>query len=301
MSDDRDERPSDAPADLGREREVLVRQFLRRGFEITESMLSENQALRDQLDRARDENTRLRSQLASNDAIRDLIRRIDTLEVERKELLVRSDELAETSREFERKSAEIETELHDLANLYIASSHLHSTLALRRVVRHLVELLQQLVGAERFGIYVVDPEGRRARAIHSEGLGTLPDVIVGEGAIGLVMAMRLARIEDGPHPAGTLDAPVAVVPMLVRDVCVGAIAVTSVFAQKERWAGVDHEFLGLLGSHGGSALIAATLYADRFSDPARAPDPRDALRNIHEQLARQAPDASPDASGAMDR
>jgi len=301
MSDERDERPSDAPADLGREREVLVRQFLRRGFEITESMLSENQALRDQLDRARDENTRLRSQLASNDAIRDLIGRIDMLEVERKELLVRSDELAETSREFERKSAEIETELHDLANLYIASSHLHSTLALRRVVRHLVELLQQLVGAERFGIYVVDPDGRHARAIHSEGLGTLPTVIVGEGAVGLVMAMRLARIEDGPHPAGTLDSPVAAVPMLVRDVCVGAIVVTSVFAQKERWAGVDHEFLGLLGSHGGSALIAATLYADRFPDPARLPAPREAARHLHEQLARQAPDASPDASGAMDR
>lgn len=305
MSDDRNDRPSDAPADLGREREAFVRQFLRRGFEITESMLTENQSLRDQLDRLRDENTRLRAQVASDDAIRDLIRRIDSLEVERRELLARSDELAETSRESERKSTEIEAELHDLANLYIASSHLHSTLALKRVVRHLAELLQQLIGAERFAIYVIDADGKRARPIHSEGLngaeGEVGPVEVGDGTIGLVMQMRLARIEDQPHPAGTLDAPVATVPLLVKDVCVGAIAVCSVFAQKERWAAVDHEFLGLLGSHGGAALIAATLYAERFGEG--SPDPRQALGHIHEQLARQRDhaDASADPTGATDR
>jgi hypothetical protein len=97
---------------------------------------------------------------------------------------------------------------------------------------------------------------------------------------------------------------VAIVPMLVKDVCVGAIAVASVFPQKERWAAVDHEFLGLLGSHGGSALIAATLYAERFPDGA-APDPRLALGKIREQLARQRDaDASTDTSdpsGATDR
>lgn len=306
MPDDRNDRPSDAPVDLGREREVLVRQFLRRGFEITESMLTENQSLREQLDRLRDENARLRSQIASDDAIRDLIRRIDTLEVERRELLARSDELAESSRENERRSTEIEAELHDLANLYIASSHLHSTLSLKRVVRHLAELLQQLVGAEAFAIYVCDPDGKRAQPIYSEGLEDVTPVEVGDGTIGLVMAMRLARIEDHPHPSGSLSAPVAVVPMLVRDVCVGAIAVASVFAQKERWASVDHEFLGLLGSHGGAALIAATLYAELFSE-GETPNPRIALAHVHEQLARQrdlsdsSPDSSLDSRGATDR
>ena len=303
MSDDRNDRSSDAPADLGREREAFVRQFLRRGFEITESMLTENQGLRDQLDRLRDENTRLRAQIASDDAIRDLIRRIDSLEVERRELLARSDELAESSRENERRSTEVEAELHDLANLYIASSHLHSTLSLKRVVRHLAELLQQLIGAERFAIFVIEPDGKRARAIHAEGLEA-STVEVGEGTVGLVMAMRLPRIEDQPHPAGTLEAPVAIVPMLVKDTCVGAIAVASVFPQKERWAAVDHEFLGLLGSHGGSALIAATLYAERFADGA-APEPRQALGKIHEQLARQrdaeASTDPSDPSGATDR
>jgi hypothetical protein len=300
MSDDRSERPSDPPADLGREREAFVRQFLRRGFEITESMLTENHALRDQLERLREENGRLRSQMASEDAIRDLIRRIDTLELERRELLARSDELAESSRENERRSLEVEAELHDLANLYIASSHLHATLSVRRVVRHLGELLQQLVGAERFAIFILDPGGARARSIHAEGLEP-SEVRLGEGAVGLVMSTQIARIASQPHPAGSLEAPIAVVPMLVRDLCVGAIAVASVFPQKERWANVDHDFLSLLGSHGGSALIAATLYADRFPDGA-APDPREALATIHEHLAEHRDtDAGSDTSGASPR
>ncbi|MFN7698496.1 MAG: GAF domain-containing protein [Deltaproteobacteria bacterium] len=300
MSDDRSERPSEPPADLGREREAFVRQFLRRGFEITESMLTENHALRDQLERLREENGRLRSQMASEDAIRDLIRRIDTLELERRELLARSDELAESSRENERRSLEVEAELHDLANLYIASSHLHATLSVRRVVRHLGELLQQLVGAERFAIFILDPGGARARSIHAEGLEP-SEVRLGEGAVGLVMSTQIARIASQPHPAGSLEAPIAVVPMLVRDLCVGAIAVASVFPQKERWANVDHDFLSLLGSHGGSALIAATLYADRFPDGA-APDPREALATIHEHLAEHRDtDAGSDTSGASPR
>ena len=300
MSDDRSERPSEPPADLGRERETFVRQFLRRGFEITESMLTENHALRDQLERLREENGRLRSQMASEDAIRDLIRRIDTLELERRELLARSDELAESSRENERRSLEVEAELHDLANLYIASSHLHATLSVRRVVRHLGELLQQLVGAERFAIFILDPGGARARSIHAEGLEP-SEVRLGEGAVGLVMSTQIARIASQPHPAGSLEAPIAVVPMLVRDLCVGAIAVASVFPQKERWANVDHDFLSLLGSHGGSALVAATLYADRFPDGA-APDPREALATIHEHLAEHRDtDAGSDTSGASPR
>ena len=71
-------------------------------------------------------------------------------------------------------------------------------------------------------------------------------------------------------------------------------------------------FLGVLGAlvfcaifiAGGSALIAATLYAERFADGA-APEPRQALGKIHEQLARQRDaDASTDPSdpsGATDR
>ena len=164
MGEDREQRISDVPVDLGREREFVVRQFLRRGVEVTEEVLAENRELRSEVDALRAEATRLRSQIASDDAIRDLLRKIETLEVERGSLLKQGEKLAERSTETQLKHEEIEQELHDLANLYIASSHLHSTLSVRGVVRHVMELLQQLLGAERYCLYVTD-DGKIARPI----------------------------------------------------------------------------------------------------------------------------------------
>ncbi|HHH30208.1 MAG TPA: hypothetical protein ENK57_17965, partial [Polyangiaceae bacterium] len=80
-----------------------------------------------------------------------------------------------------------------------------------------------------------------------------------------------ARIAETPKPAGTLDAPIAVIPMMARDRVVGVIAIATVFDQKTAWAAVDHELFSLLGSHAATALIAANLYT---TDPnaARALD-----------------------------
>src|SRR5688572_8746858 len=108
--DDRDRRSSDHPADLTRERDQFVRQFLKKGVEVTESLLEENREIRDQLNRIREENARLRSQIASDDAIRDLLRKIEQLESERRSLLAKSDELAQWTKQSEVRAEEIEQE-----------------------------------------------------------------------------------------------------------------------------------------------------------------------------------------------
>ncbi len=263
-SDDRDERASERPADLGREREVFVRQFMRKGVELTEGLLEENKALRSDLAEAQREIARLRAQVASDDAIRDLIRKIESLEHERNKLLERSTELEESTRRTEHRNEEVEQELHDLANLYIASSHLHSTLSVRGVTRHLKELLQQLVGAEQFAIYLLDTKGGVARPIAQDGFGDEPlaSVRPGEGAVGEVLMTGVPRVHDRVAEIGTLENPVAVIPLMVRDKAVGAIAIVSLFRQKEVWAAVDRELFNLLGSHAATALIAANLYAE---------------------------------------
>lgn len=281
MSDEeRERRTSEHPADLTREREQFVRQFLRKGVEVTELLLEENREVREQLQRVREENARLRAQVASDDAIRDLLKKIEQLENERRSLLAKSDELDQRTRQNEVRTTEIEQELHDLANLYIASSHLHATLSVRGVVKHLSELLQQLMGGDKYAIYLLDREGQRAHPLFSENLGALQDVPVnGESALGVAIMTGVARIRDEqPLPAGTLEDPLAIVPMIVRGTCVGAIVVASVLAQKERWAAVDHALFDFLGSHGGTALIAANQFAG-------APDPREALDGIERHLS----------------
>lgn len=259
--DDRAHRTSDVPADLKEEREAFVRQFLRRGFELTEDVLAENRALREQVQRAQEDNARLRAALASADAIKDLIKRIDGLEAERNDLVSQSTSLAEITRRSEERTNEVEQELHDLANLYIASSHLHATLSVRGVVRHMRELLQQLLGAERYAIFVLR-EPDRASVLVAEGIDVGTVVVVGEGPIGTAIATGRSRVVDGPpQPPGTLESPLAVIPLRVRERVLGAIVVVSVFEQKERWAAVDHELLDLMGAQAGIALVSARLFA----------------------------------------
>ena len=259
--DDRAHRTSDVPADLKEEREAFVRQFLRRGFELTEDVLAENRGLREQLARTQEDNARLRAALASADAIQDLIRRIDGLEAERHQLLSQTSTLTEVSRRSEERTSEVEQELHDLANLYIASSHLHATLSVRGVVRHMRELLQQLLGAERYAIFVLR-EPDRASVLVAEGLDASTVVVVGEGPIGTAIATGRSRVVEGPpQPPGSLHSPLAVIPLRVRERILGAIVVVSVFEQKERWAAVDHELLDLMGAQAGIALLSARLFA----------------------------------------
>ena len=78
--------------------------------------------------------------------------------------------------------------------------------------------------------------------------------------------------------AGSLNDPIAAIPLVSRDVCVGAIAVVSFLEQKHRWADVDHELLRLLGSHAATALIAANQYSSTNN-------PRKALAGIADNLA----------------
>jgi hypothetical protein len=263
-SDERDQRASDRPADLGREREVFVRQFLRKGVELTEALLEENKELRAELAASQREAARLRAQVASDDAIRDLLRKIESLEVERNKLLERSTELEESTRRTAHRNVEVEQELHDLANLYIASSHLHSTLSVRGVMRHLKELLQQLMGAEQFVIYLLDDAGTAARPVAQDGFDgvELAAVTPGEGLVGEVMMTGVPLVRDLVEGGGTLENPLAIIPLMARDKAVGAIVIASLFRQKDVWAAVDRELFNLLGSHAAIALIAANLYAE---------------------------------------
>ncbi|HEY2733533.1 MAG TPA: hypothetical protein VGI70_06090, partial [Polyangiales bacterium] len=208
-------RPSDQPSDLRAERETFVRNFLHKGVELTEDLIRENQTLEQQVRHLQDDNTRLRAQLASNDAIRELLVTIENLERERKSLLSRSDELERAFQQHEERHVEVENELNDLASLYVASFQLSGTLSIGRVVRHMCELLEQLVGAQSFVVYIVTPDGKRAIPVGSRGQGhvnTLPTMSVEDGAIGDVCLTGVARISDPMQPRSGTE-PLAILPL----------------------------------------------------------------------------------------
>jgi len=249
--------------DVTRERETFVRTFLRKGVEFTEELLKENDELRSRINALEADSAALRAQVKSDDAIRDFLRNIDRLEQEKRSLLEKSSQLEQASRRHEGRYAAIEQELNDLANLYVASFQLHSTLKPAHVLQHVKELLAQLVGAERFVVYVLNDQGTQAVPVGSEGIAEseLVPVHVGEGAIGSVCSTGVSSVRQGdPLGAGSLQQPLAVLPMLVDGQTVGVIAIVQLLEQKHAWVQVDQELFHLLGSHAATALLAAHLY-----------------------------------------
>jgi hypothetical protein len=273
-------RASDQPGDLLKEREAFVRGFLRRGVELTEELLRENEELRGEIMELRERTTRLTAQVAKDEAVRDLLRTIDRLEAEKRELIARSTHLEQDGVQREGRQDDVERELNDLANVYVASAQLHTGLSVRRVIRNILDIVGQLVGAKRYIVYVVDPDRGEAVAVGFEGLapGEAPSFPLGEGMIGEACITGIQQIRRGrPLGDGSFDRPLAVVPLVADGRPVGAIVILTLLPQKSGWEAVDEELFALLGSQAAPALIAANLYS-------RADGPLAALRGLPEKL-----------------
>src|SRR6185369_298710 len=104
----RGQRTSDAPVDLTQEREAFVRTFLKKGVELTEDLIKENEQLRAELSQQQMDNAGLRAQVASDDAIRRLLTTIEQLETEKRDLMARARELETATRRHQGRYAEIE-------------------------------------------------------------------------------------------------------------------------------------------------------------------------------------------------
>jgi len=265
----RSERPPvDLAAQLKLQRESFVSTFFKKGAEFTEALVAENDRLRAAIAEAERDNAALRTQLASDEAIRDLLRKIEDLEREKQALLSHVHEAEAHSTQFTNRHEQIEEELANLANLHVASFHLHSTLRLPAVVRHLRELLQQLVGARVFAIYVADDVRNELVAIAAEGLtaeqlkpipfGATDSYDDAEGAIERAFVTGIPTIEEGVlGPDRT--SPAACLPMRIDDRAIGVIAIHELLPQKRSFVSVDFELFRMLGVHAAAALLGAQL------------------------------------------
>jgi hypothetical protein len=263
------ERPRAASATSDRARmETFVQQFFHKGAQLTEELLQENEHLRKAHLQLESENAALRTQLASDHAMRDLLRKIKQLEKEKDELLSHVHEAEMQSTRFGARFHEMEEELSKLANVYVASYQLHSTLNLQSVVKHLKELLQQLVGAQHYGVFMADPSRKHLLLVAGEGIDERKLARISLGAddpvspfAERVFLTGVARITEGPLGHASERAPAAVLPMHFDDRVVGVIVIHTVFPQKPSFGAVDFELFKMLGAHAASALAGALLYA----------------------------------------
>lgn len=264
MAERRRKTPSDAPGfDLSKEREQFIRTFSK-GAQLTKEFLEEYDALQGELRTLRAENGRLRAAVEADDAIRELIRKIETLEKERNDLLNKQRKIEEVTSDFNDRFREMEDDFANLANLFVASNSLHSSLSPRAITRRIKEVLEQLVGAEQFGVYLSVDEGRALLPIAASGLGSEPPSTerLISGTVGEVARSGVARIDDECDPSqGTIDNPPAVFPMQIDDNIVGVVAIFRSFGQKTKFSTVDFELFKLMGQHAAAALMSSALFA----------------------------------------
>lgn len=271
------DRPADAvAAELKEKRDAFLHGFFKRGAELSEELVRENRRLHEQIGKLEAENAELKTQLASDRAIRDLLRKIDHLEKDKERLLSTVHEQEEITGQISNRFMQAEGELESFANLYVASFQLHLSLRLRTVVRHVKELLQQLVGARSIAIYFADADGKRLVPVTSEGvdLAHVKDVALRDGGTNDPVAMvierafltGIAHVTEGDVTAK----PAACIPLHIEDRAVGAIVVFDLLAQKPQFVQVDRELFKLLGAHAGASIAAAYLYTsegERLATP----------------------------------
>ena len=271
---------ADSASDLKTQRAEFVHTFFKKGAEFTEELVKENERLRKNAGELEAENAKLRTQLAKDKAMRELLEKIDQLENEKQNLLSSMHEQEAVTNRFSNRFSEIEAELENFATLYVASYQLHSTLRLSTVLRHLKELLLQLVGARSLAFYVVDDAKRSLVAVATEGVDArnvgpvaltesggasaqATSVSVGPSAastIERVFLTGVAQVIEGPVAGSDPAIPAACVPMRIEDDIVGVIVVFELLAQKKEFVPVDFELFKLLAAHAATALVAAQLY-----------------------------------------
>ncbi len=233
--------------DEGKSHEDFLVLF-RRGLKFTEELLAENEKLRFRV-------AALESTGGDAD-VHTLRQKVRELEEEKKRLLSSYQEVETLNRDYQARYAEIEEEHNNLANLYIASYQLHSTMTFREVVQVINEIVINLVGVSRFTMYLVDAPAQTMNAISAEGheASEVKPIPLGEGIVGKATRDRQRFVADNPA-----HSPLAVIPLATVENVVGAIVIEKLLVQKEGFTAVDNELFNLLSVHAATALLSGLL------------------------------------------
>ena len=256
---------SDDKSSINRAEDFL--QLFKKGAEFTQDLLKENERLRFRIVRLEEE-LKERDQAGEGGVSPDsarLLKKIEELEQEKAEILGRVRRVEEENQDFANRYVEIEEENNMLANLYIASYQLHSTLDFREVTQIILEIVINLIGAEEFGLLLLDEKTNRLEPIACEGLelSQLPSVNVGQGIIGgSVKSGENYFIESMEGYQRDFQHPVVCIPLKIKEHVIGVIVIYKLLTQKDKFTNVDYELFSLLAGHAATAVFSSRLYSE---------------------------------------
>jgi nitrate/nitrite-specific signal transduction histidine kinase len=235
----------------------LFRSLEERSQGIEEEVVQLNERLRRQVDD-------LRRDLASAETL--LASTYESTMKDREKLKRKAEQLEAENRDFAQRYVDLEDHSTSLTNLYAATFQLHSSPDPDAVVRTIVEIAVNLIGAAEFVLYLADeakgdftvvaregdlpPEGPRRAAL---------DQTVEREAVKLRRTVFLEETE--PAGEGT-DAPAAICcsPLYFRDRLVGALTIYALLSHKATFSQLDRELFDLLGEQAALAMVSSQAY-----------------------------------------
>ncbi len=246
-------------------------EIFRKGQEFSQDLLKENEKLRFRVVQLEEAVKRKlvgpqNTDSGDGDTFLDLTNKINKYETRLKDLEDRLGEAREESRDYIQRYLDVEDQNNNLANLYVASYQLHSTLDYEEVLQIILEIIINLIGAEVFAVFLLDEKSNSLKAVVSEGVETekLPSVQMGEGVIGKCAQNRESHMHDDPErmPDNTLEDPLVCFPLMIKDYVIGVVAIYSLLQQKAAFSPVDFELFTLLAGHAATAVFSSRLYSD---------------------------------------
>jgi len=265
MSEDRENKGKREAGEEPAAEEFL--KVFRRGVQFTEELLRENERLRVRLVRLEEEHRVLAQKRLGPDNYRQLLDQLQELDEQRNQLLERFRAVESENRDYLKRYEEMEQEYNRLANLYIASYQLHSSLDLREVVRVTFEIIVNLIGGEVFCLYVLD--GNRLLPVRGEKcvIEQLSPLTMGRGVAGKAAQDGTPYVDSGNLAKAEGDKPRVCIPLAVAGETLGVICIFKFLEHKPCVTELDRELFGLLGLHSATAMAAARLHAEAGKIP----------------------------------
>jgi nitrate/nitrite-specific signal transduction histidine kinase len=244
-------------------------EMFRKGQEFTQDLLRENERLRYRVVQLEENlKEKLESPASGNHrpAVEELSDKLKSYESRLRELEGKLAEIEAENVDFAQRYIDVEEQNNNLANLYVASYQLHSTLDYEEVLQIILEIVINLIGAEVFCIYLLDEKRLLLNPEAAEGISLeeIPSVTLGEGVIGSSAQSKESYFND--NPPGNLKErlvdPLVCIPLTIKNDVIGVLALFRLLQQKESFAPVDFELFTLLAGHAATAIFSSRLFTE---------------------------------------
>jgi hypothetical protein len=192
--------------------------------------------------------------LSENERLR---RSCAALATELDALRARLDNVAEESQQYIDRYQQIELHSCNLANLYVASYQLHTSIDRESVFRVIQEIVINLVGSEEVAIFETGPAGEfNLSSSFGIDAARIARFRLGDGPI--AQRVRSGQIYVNPN-AGADSEVTACIPLSIGASLIGTILILRLLDHKTSLQPVDHEIFDLLAVHAATSLYCATI------------------------------------------